>query len=205
MCCSLVKDRQYHTAMYARRIKAINPRSCSVFWQYNIRNKPYWNHACPHSLPVKGIWLHNTCWIRRHSPGSFYSGGFSSRHSYLGSSAKSTKWISNDQFRLYSSKGDGSNTSGDNCGPVGSGPSLNEGKSRQGEPGKEFGSSDVHSRLGEQDQKEWLKNEKVSMESRKKESPFLSRREKFKNEFLRRVISWERIHVNLESFPYHIQ
>ena len=39
---------------------------------------------------------------------------------------------------------------------------------------------------------------------RRKESPFLTRREKFKNEFLRRVVPREKIHVSRETFPYYI-
>ncbi|MCV5003214.1 hypothetical protein OFM39_26485, partial [Escherichia coli] len=66
-------------------------------------------------------------------------------------------------------------------------------------------SCDAHARLGEQDQKEWLINEKLSIEGRKKESPFLTRREKFKNEVLRRVVPWEKITVSWETFPYYIQ
>uniref|UniRef100_A0A6N2MH64 Protein kinase domain-containing protein n=1 Tax=Salix viminalis TaxID=40686 RepID=A0A6N2MH64_SALVM len=46
---------------------------------------------------------------------------------------------------------------------------------------------DAHPQLGEQDQKEWLHNEKLAIESKRKESPFFTRREKFKNEFLRRI------------------
>ncbi|KAK4394692.1 Spastin [Sesamum angolense] len=51
---------------------------------------------------------------------------------------------------------------------------------------------------------EWLKNEKLAIENKKKESPFLSRRERFRNEFLRRVVPWEKITVSWDSFPYYL-
>jgi ATP-dependent 26S proteasome regulatory subunit len=63
---------------------------------------------------------------------------------------------------------------------------------------------DAHARLGEQDQKEWLRNEKLAIESKKKESPFLTKRERFKNEFLRRIVPPEKLTVSWETFPYHI-
>lgn len=62
----------------------------------------------------------------------------------------------------------------------------------------------VHARLGEQDQKEWLNNEKLAIENKKKESPFLTKREKFKNEFLRRVVPWEKLTILWDMFPYYI-
>uniref|UniRef100_A0A803LRX4 AAA+ ATPase domain-containing protein n=1 Tax=Chenopodium quinoa TaxID=63459 RepID=A0A803LRX4_CHEQI len=63
---------------------------------------------------------------------------------------------------------------------------------------------DQHARLGEQDQKEWLSNEKLAIENKKKESPFLSRQEKFKNEFMRRIVPWEKITVSWDTFPYYV-
>uniref|UniRef100_A0A6N2MRZ1 Protein kinase domain-containing protein n=1 Tax=Salix viminalis TaxID=40686 RepID=A0A6N2MRZ1_SALVM len=52
--------------------------------------------------------------------------------------------------------------------------------------------------------KEWLHNEKLAIESKRKESPFLTRREKFKNEFLRRIVPWEKLRVSWDNFPYYI-
>uniref|UniRef100_A0A6N2MX41 AAA+ ATPase domain-containing protein n=1 Tax=Salix viminalis TaxID=40686 RepID=A0A6N2MX41_SALVM len=63
---------------------------------------------------------------------------------------------------------------------------------------------DAHPQLGEQDQKEWLHNEKLAIESKRKESPFFTRREKFKNEFLRRIVPWEKLRVSWDNFPYYI-
>ncbi|KAJ0038151.1 hypothetical protein Pint_23181 [Pistacia integerrima] len=63
---------------------------------------------------------------------------------------------------------------------------------------------DSHAQLGEQEQKEWLRNEKLTIERKKKESPFLTRRERFKTEFSRRVVPWEKINISWETFPYYI-
>lgn len=65
--------------------------------------------------------------------------------------------------------------------------------------------TDHHAELGVQDQKEWLKNEKLAMESKKQESPFITRRERFKNEFLRRIVPWEKISVSWDTFPYYLK
>ncbi|KAK8981719.1 hypothetical protein V6N11_028126 [Hibiscus sabdariffa] len=116
----------------------------------------------------------------------------------------STPCLSSNQLRSYSSKGDGRNASEDNFRPVNDGTDFDKGKTRREKLGKDVKPCDVHAQLGEHDQKEWLNNEKLSIERRKKESPFLTRREKFKNEFLRRVLPWEKIHVSWETFPYYI-
>uniref|UniRef100_A0A6N2MFF9 Uncharacterized protein n=1 Tax=Salix viminalis TaxID=40686 RepID=A0A6N2MFF9_SALVM len=49
-----------------------------------------------------------------------------------------------------------------------------------------------------------LHNEKLAIESKRKESPFFTRREKFKNEFLRRIVPWEKLRVSWDNFPYYI-
>ena len=48
-------------------------------------------------------------------------------------------------------------------------------------------------------------DQKLVIETKKKESPFFTRRDKLKNEMLRKVVPWEKITVSLETFPYHIQ
>ncbi|KAL5703801.1 hypothetical protein ACHQM5_022308 [Ranunculus cassubicifolius] len=105
-------------------------------------------------------------------------------------------------LRLYSSKGDESNASEDKH--VKEGEKVDKGKARREKVIEEVGFSNAHERLGVEDQKEWLRNEKLSMESKKKDSPFLCRRERFKNEFMRRVVPWEKITVSWDTFPYHI-
>lgn len=106
-------------------------------------------------------------------------------------------------IRLYSSKGDESSASEEKNAPVKDEDKVDKGKPRK-KVKVEAGLPDAHARLGELDQKEWLKNEKLSIEIRKKDSPFLSKRERFKNEFLRRVVPWEKITVSWDTFPYHI-
>uniref|UniRef100_A0A6N2MG50 Uncharacterized protein n=1 Tax=Salix viminalis TaxID=40686 RepID=A0A6N2MG50_SALVM len=59
---------------------------------------------------------------------------------------------------------------------------------------------DAHAQLGNKI-KEWLHNEKLAIESKRKESPFFTRREKFKNEFLRRIVPWEKLRVSWIIFP----
>ncbi|KAI3501990.1 hypothetical protein L1887_30020 [Cichorium endivia] len=109
-----------------------------------------------------------------------------------------------NSFRFYSSEGDGRNASEDKHAPL-----NNALKSDKGSIGKEKIKEDVnhpdaHARLGEQDQKEWLINEKLAIESKRKESPFLTKRQRFKNEFLRRIIPWEKQTVSWDTFPYYI-
>ncbi|CAN4081558.1 unnamed protein product [Withania somnifera] len=108
----------------------------------------------------------------------------------LRSSPASWRWT---HLRYFSSKGDGGDASEDK-----------HVHTRDGKSGQDVRHSDAHTQLGEQEQKEWLRNEKLSLESKKKESPFLSRRERFKNEFLRRVVPWERIALSWDTFPYYI-
>lgn len=107
-------------------------------------------------------------------------------------------------LRFYSSEGDGRNASEDKHIPVKDGVNFDNHGSRQVEVGGGIRQCEEHARLGEQDQKEWLNNEKLAIENKKKESPFLSRREKFKNEFLRRIVPWEKITVSWETFPYFV-
>ncbi|XP_058182714.1 uncharacterized protein LOC131300752 isoform X2 [Rhododendron vialii] len=111
---------------------------------------------------------------------------------------------SSRQLRCFSSEGDGSKASNDEHIPVKDGAHFDKGKVRREKVKENVKHCDAHARLGEQEQKEWLNNEILAIESKKKESPFLSRRERFKNEFLRRVVPWEKITVSWETFPYFI-
>ncbi|KAI7724692.1 hypothetical protein M8C21_004569, partial [Ambrosia artemisiifolia] len=113
--------------------------------------------------------------IRRYLSNSSTLSGSSSARFFVGSYANSS-----GSFRFYSSEGDGRNGSGVNH-------------------------HDAHACLGEQDQKEWLLNEKLAIESKRKESPLLSKRQRFKNEFIRRIIPWEKQTVSWDTFPYYIQ
>lgn len=106
-------------------------------------------------------------------------------------------------FRSFSSKGEESEASSDKHSPI-KDANSEKGKNRKEKVVQVAKSCDAHARLGEQEQKEWLNNEKLAIESKKKESPFLTRREKFKQEFLRRIVPWEKITVSWETFPYHL-
>lgn len=114
--------------------------------------------------------------------------------------------LNTGRLRAYSSKGDGRNASEDKQESAKDGSSIDRGKSMRDREAAiaVVTGRDAHAILGEQDQKEWLHNEKLAIESKKKDPPFLSRREKFKNDFLRRIVPWEKISVSWETFPYYI-
>ncbi|KAA3462511.1 P-loop containing nucleoside triphosphate hydrolases superfamily protein isoform 1 [Gossypium australe] len=194
--------------MYARRIRGRNQRWGLVFQQWKHLIKPHCqDHACyrslihPYSVRTGSS---DVGMIRRSVLDSSYSRGVAPAYINAGSYGRSAPCLSNHQLRLYSSKGEGRNASEDNYRPVNDGANFDKGKARREKFGNDVKPCDVHAQLGEQDQKEWLNNEKLSIESKKKESPFLTRREKFKNEFLRRVVPWQKIHVSWETFPYYI-
>lgn len=194
--------------MYARRIRGRSQRWGLVFQQWKHLIKPHCQDlACyrslfhPYSVRTGSL---DVGMIRRSVLDSSYTRGVAPVFINAGFYGRSAPCLSNHQLRLYSSKGDGRNASEDNYRPVNDGANFDKGKTRREKFGNDVKPCDVHAQLGEQDQKEWLNNEKLSIESKKKESPFLTRREKFKNEFLRRVVPWQKIHVSWETFPYYI-
>ncbi|XP_073010645.1 uncharacterized protein [Typha latifolia] len=107
-------------------------------------------------------------------------------------------------IRFYSSKGDGSNASEGKDVPVKDAKDFDKAKARKEESVTDSRNLNEHARIGEHDQQEWLNSEKFSIDCKKRESPFLSKRERFKNEFLRRVIPWEKITLSWDNFPYYI-
>lgn len=196
--------------MYAGRIRSRRNQRWELLFQrskYSSRLQ-FQDYSCSPwlkgtTLVGKGNHSPNGCVNRRDIFYSFFSRGIASRNTYSGLPV-SVSFLRSNQLRAYSSEGDGRNSSEDNCTPVNDGSSTDKGKTQPQTGREDVKPCDTHARLGEQDQKDWLKTEKLSIESRKKESPFLSRREKFKNEFLRRVVPWERIHVSWDTFPYYI-
>uniref|UniRef100_A0A6N2MWL6 Protein kinase domain-containing protein n=1 Tax=Salix viminalis TaxID=40686 RepID=A0A6N2MWL6_SALVM len=94
----------------------------------------------------------------------------------------------------------GRNTSEDKHGPVKDGASFDNEKTQREQVNENAKHCDAHRQLGEQDQKEWLHNEKLAIESKRKESPFFTRQ----NEFLRRIVPWEKLRVSWDNFPYYI-
>ncbi|KAL4638271.1 hypothetical protein ACB092_03G135100 [Castanea dentata] len=195
--------------MYAGRLKCGHRRWGSVFQPSKDFTRPNCvDRASSQSLSRASIARsrssHNST-IRRHFLDSITSRGliggsscYSGLHGRLSTSLKSS------QLRVYSSEGDGRNTSEEEHIPVKDGSNIDKGKSRREKSREDVNRFDAHARLGEQDQREWLSNEKLAIEYKKKESPFLTRREKFKTEFLRRIVPWEKISVSWETFPYYI-
>ncbi|KAJ1258686.1 hypothetical protein BS78_10G094600 [Paspalum vaginatum] len=61
-----------------------------------------------------------------------------------------------------------------------------------------------HARLGERDQKEWLSGERLLTGCKQQEPPFLTKRDRFRNEFLRRVVPWDKTGISWCSFPYYV-
>lgn len=109
-------------------------------------------------------------------------------------SGNSLSLSQNSQLRRFSSEGDGAGEDNLSKEKTGKEKSVLGGVNR----------FDSHAQLGKQDQIDWLNNEKLASES-KKESPFLNKRERLKNEFSRRIQPWETIQLSFESFPYYLQ
>jgi hypothetical protein len=62
-----------------------------------------------------------------------------------------------------------------------------------------------HARLGERDQQEWLSGERFITGCKRRESPFLTKRDRFRNEYLRRVVPWDKTGVSWNSIPYYVE
>ncbi|KAM1326415.1 hypothetical protein EV2_011185 [Malus domestica] len=192
--------------MHARRLKFRNQRWVLQMSKYST-TPTYTVHGSSQSLGHKTI-SGNHCFhgsfIRSRLVDSFLLRNVAPGYSCTGLHVRSNPCLKGSQLRAYSSEGDGRNASEDNQTPVKGDADLDKGKSSQ-EKAKEDGRSfDAHALLGEQDQKEWLTSQRITIESKKKESPFSTKREKFKNEFLRRIVSWEKITVSWDTFPYYI-
>ncbi|CAJ2679628.1 peroxisomal ATPase pex6-like isoform X2 [Trifolium pratense] len=140
--------------------------------------------------------------IRRDVLGSGSSSHVSSGHSFTGLNRRPSFCLRSTQIHAFSSKSDGSNASENKQVHVNVGANFD--KNQIDKSREDVKCSNAHARLGEQDQEEWLKNEKLAVESKRKESPFLTRKDKFKNEFLRRIVPWEKINISWDTFPYHI-
>lgn len=189
--------------MYVRRINYKNQRWYSMaqrgkyFCISNCRN--YSAEQC--SRPAS----RTSSLIGRHVSNSSLLLGLASERTFARLQWRSDiRWRS-CLLRLYSSEGDGRNASEDKCTLNKDVADSDKKKIHQESTTNGVRHCDAHARLGEHDQIEWLKNEKLAIENRKKESPFLTRRERFKNEFLRRVVPWEKITVSWDTFPYYLQ
>lgn len=131
--------------------------------------------------------------------------GPTSKRCYRRSSSRPDVCCISSSLRFYSSEGDGRNASEDKRVPNKDVVDCEKEKITKENTTDSSRHCDAHACLGEHDQREWLKNEKISMDNKKKDSPFLTRRERFRNEFLRRITPWEKITVSWDNFPYYIQ
>eukprot|EP00258_Populus_trichocarpa_P045297 XP_024461316.1 uncharacterized protein LOC7462548 isoform X3 [Populus trichocarpa] len=190
--------------MYTGIFKCRNQRWCSFFHpskhfiRPNCQDRPL---SC--TTVVRDHFSH-VSFIKRQLLHSISSRSTAFGNSDSGLHIRSNMCWTNIQFRTCSSGANGRNTSEDKHGPVKDGASFDNEKTQPERVGEDAKHGDAHAQLGEQDQKEWLHNEKLAIESKRKESPFLTRREKFKNEFLRRIVPWEKLHVSWDNFPYYI-
>jgi len=143
--------------------------------------------------------------IREHLLGSYSCEHTSSRISFAARDRRPSLCHNSAQLRAYSSESDGRNASEDKQVHVNDGTNFDKGQTQQDKLGKDVEYCNAHARLGEQEQEEWFNNERLTIENKRRESPFLTRRDKFKNEFMRRIIPWEKINISWDTFPYHIQ
>nr|XP_011463449.1 PREDICTED: uncharacterized protein LOC101293086 isoform X2 [Fragaria vesca subsp. vesca] len=189
--------------MYARRIKCRNQR-----WMLQLSKSIKPNYVCSSQslgrTTVPSNYHSHASFIRSRPIDSFTLRSVASANSCTDLQVRSNTCLKGSQLRFFSSEGDGRNANEGKQLPVKDGAKFDKEKTSQEKAGKDVRRSDAHALLGEQDQKEWLNSRKLTIESKKKESPFLTRQEKFKNEFLWRVVPWEKITVSWETFPYHI-
>ncbi|RRT85894.1 hypothetical protein B296_00002818 [Ensete ventricosum] len=113
--------------------------------------------------------------------------------------------ITETRYPVTDSEGDGSSASGGKHVPIKGATNFDKESTRKEESFSDSNRCNEHAWLGEQDQLDWLNCEKLSIESKRKECPFLTKRERFKNEFMRRVVPWDKIKVSWDKFPYHIR
>lgn len=186
-------------AMYARRLKCESRK-----WDLLLQQSKFYQAGSSYSSFTTSTGA-CTPQVRRYVLDSPSSRGVTPISRLIKLQGRTNANWSSRQLRCFSSEGDGSKASNDEHKAVKDGVHFDKGKVRREKVKENVKDCDAHARLGEQEQKEWLNNEKLYIESKKKESPFLTRRERFKNEFLRRVIPWEKITVSWETFPYFIQ
>lgn len=183
--------------MYARRIKSKSGNLISVFGNYSRHDRSN----------QRGISRsHGDCRIKESFTGKFTTSPLSlPSGGSIGIFRRQQTCLLYNSCRYYSSEGKGSNAREGERGPVEDAINFNKGKCRKDGIITDSKNCNGHALLGEQDQQEWINSERLSFNSKHKESPFLTKRERFKKEFLRRVVPWEKISVSLETFPYYIE
>ncbi|CAK9163412.1 unnamed protein product [Ilex paraguariensis] len=194
--------------MYARTLKSRNKKWSSIVQPCNFLISPsHRDYTCSRALSGTLIGRNDSSqasFIRSYMLYTFSSSGVTAASKHTRLHGRSNASWKSGQLRPYSSEGDGRNASDDKQVPVKDGSNPDKGKVRREKVKEDVKQCDAHAHLTNQDQKEWLNNEKLAIESKKKESPFLCRRERFKNEFLRRIVPWEKLTVSWETFPYYI-
>ncbi|XP_040863272.1 uncharacterized protein [Glycine max] len=194
--------------MYLRRIQcrdrtwALVLQPSKYFFRPRFSDQRYFQSLSPKTT-VEEYASHGRI-IRKHLLGLDLCRHTSSRNSFTVPDRRPSLCLNSTQLRAYSSESDGRNASEDKHVNVNDGANFDKGQKQQEKFGKDVKYSNAHARLGEQEQEEWLNNEKLSIESKRRESPFLTTRDKFKKEFMRRIIPWEKINISWDTFPYHI-
>ncbi|GAA0138911.1 hypothetical protein LIER_00564 [Lithospermum erythrorhizon] len=164
---------------------------------------PYREQLLAHP-PINGISNSQENLVRKCIPQIFLS-NFGSGRKCRSLHANYNLGLRSGSVRFYSSEGDGKSTSEDKQAPLKDGVNIDKGGKHQNES-KRAGVTppDPHARLGVEDQQEWLRTEKLVIERKKKESPLLTKKERFAKEFLQHVVPWEKISLSLEMFPYYV-
>lgn len=189
--------------MYARRLKSKCKKWGLISQQYKhvVGSDRSFGTCCPPAALLSNCSSQSVLMRRYISDSSLFRSNISGNIKLrIGTDANwSSSWL-----RYYSSEGDGRNANEDKCVPLKDVSNIGNDKIKADKVNVGINLSDGHARLGEQDQKDWLHNEKITIENKRKEYPFLSRREKFKKEFLRRIVPWDKITVSWKTFPYFL-
>lgn len=194
--------------MYTKRLKCSSQKLDSIFQRYCYLFKSNrceflqrWFYGANNLS--RGQQGHGSV-IRKFQSKTILSQGIAIGNDHFGFCVRHAPYWACNTLRFYSAEGDGRSASEGKV-PVKDTANFDKGSMRREKVLADVRRCDEHARLGEHDQQEWLNNEKLSFESKRRDSPFLSKRERFKNEFLRRVVPWEKITVTWETFPYYIQ
>ncbi|KAG6401665.1 hypothetical protein SASPL_138529 [Salvia splendens] len=188
-------------AMYARKLKYKNQ------WNHVVQRSKYFCSSSCRDYST-GQYLSTatraSSLVQEYVSNYSLLSGLSSKRWHRRSSSRPDVCCINSSLRFYSSEGDGRNASEDKRVPNKDVVDFEKEKIPKENTTDNSRHCDAHACLGEHDQREWLKNEKISMDNKKKDSSFLTRRERFRNEFLRRITPWEKITVSWDNFPYYI-
>uniref|UniRef100_A0A1D1ZG64 ATPase family AAA domain-containing protein 1 n=1 Tax=Anthurium amnicola TaxID=1678845 RepID=A0A1D1ZG64_9ARAE len=197
--------------MYARKFKLRCQNWCTVIYQHvppqRSKSRGYYHTTCSTGALTHRDQIHqklSESVARKFCLSRFSFPGIPVQDNCSGFCGKYNTDYFNCSPRFYSSKGDGSNASEGKHVPVKDAANYDKAKTRREKVRVDARHCDEHACLGQQEQQEWLDNVKNSCESKRRESPFLTKKERFKNEFVRRLIPWEKITVSWDMFPYYL-